>query len=211
MVSRFSSIVRVIESTTTSVRGTMICRAVRFENWKTPSMISRFSSERMPAFSELARISRSSSGECAVFVLAGRMDAEELQQRARDRRSSSQIAGIGDDVERVQQVRGPERRADRLLDGDRLRRQLAEDDVQDGDDHEGDRRGDRVRDRLGAARRSASKQRLDEVRERRLADPAEGQGGQRDAELRRGEIGVEMLDEPAAPSSRARFPAPPAR
>src|ERR1051325_494846 len=50
MISRFSSIDFSVESTETSVRGTMIWRAVRFENWKTPSMISRFSSDRIPAF-----------------------------------------------------------------------------------------------------------------------------------------------------------------
>ena len=41
-----------------------------------------------------------------------------------------------------------------------------------------------------------AKQRLDEPREGRLADPAEGEGGERDAELRRGEVGVEALGDP---------------
>jgi hypothetical protein len=71
----------------------MICRAVRFENWKTPSMISRFSSERMPAFSELARMSRSSSGECAISAcsLVGWMPTS--LRIWRDTPFSAQIAG----------------------------------------------------------------------------------------------------------------------
>ena len=44
--------------------------------------------------------------------------------------------------------------------------------------------------------RKPSERRLDQVRERRLADPAERQGRDRDAELGRGEVRVEMVGGP---------------
>jgi len=70
----------------------MIWRAVRFENWKTPSMISRFSSERIPAFSECARMSRNSSCECTISVsLAGLIPT--TRSTALVVRFSSQITG----------------------------------------------------------------------------------------------------------------------
>ena len=93
MISRFSSIDFVVERTETSVRGTMICRAVRFENWKTPSMISRFSSERMPG---LLRV-RQDQAQLFLRVhhlrVAGRLDADERAGRAFVVRFSSQMTG----------------------------------------------------------------------------------------------------------------------
>jgi hypothetical protein len=154
----------------------MICRAVRFENWKTPSMISRFSSDRIPAFS-LLRAGQDQAqllgGVGRLEMLAGRMDADEPEDPPRHAVQQPDC-GIGNDVERVQHVSDPERGPDRLLDGDRLRSELAENDVQHGNDGEGHRRGDGRR-RLRSDPQ-AGEDRLQKVMKRRLADPAKRQG-----------------------------------
>jgi hypothetical protein len=61
------------------------------------------------------------------------------------------------------------------------------------DDDEGDRRGDAVRGDLGQGRRKPGESALDETRQRRLADPAEAEGGQGDTELGGGDVAVERL------------------
>ena len=67
--------------------------------------------------------------------------------------------------------------------------------------HEGDGQAHRVQHRRRRAEH-ADQQRLEQARERRLADPAQGQARQRDAELRRRQVGVEVrehvLGEPGA-------------
>ena len=75
----------------------------------------------------------------------------------------------------------------------RLRHQLAEDDVQHGDDDERDRRRYAVRGERGERVRQPVEGALDQAGERRLADPAEAQRGERDPELRGGDVAVERL------------------
>jgi hypothetical protein len=82
-----------------------------------------------------------------------------------------------------------------LLDRDRLRGQLAEHHVQHRDDDEGD--DDRRQRRRRRAKPDRLEDRLQELRERRLAEPAQAQAGERDAELAGGEVPVDVLDLPA--------------
>ncbi len=65
--------------------------------------------------------------------------------------------------------------------------------MQDGDDGERDGQAHRVEHRRRRAE-DADQQRLEEVRERRLADPAQRQARQRDAELGGRQVGVEVRD-----------------
>ena len=76
----------------------------------------------------------------------------------------------------------------------RLGHQLAQDDVEDRDDDEGDDRRDRVGGEQGRLRREPGERALDHARQRRLADPAESEGGQRDPELGGGDVAVERLN-----------------
>ena len=89
---------------------------------------------------------------------------------------------------------------------DRLRRQLAHDHVQEGDEREGQRRS-----RASAPRRATRSRRersggSDQPRQRRLADEAEPDARERDAELRGGDGVVEACRSRAA---AARAPRPP--
>ena len=79
------------------------------------------------------------------------------------------------------------------LDGHRLRRELAEHDMAARDDGERERERDGVPDGVRESERLRDGQ--DERRDGRLADPAEAEGGERDAELRDRERGVEMIAE----------------
>ena len=94
-------------------------------------------------------------------------------------------------VEQVQRHRRPQRQQLRLADGPGLGRQLADHDVQVGNQEERDREGGAVDDhRVGDT--EGGEQRLDQVREGRLADPAQAQRGQGDAQLAGRQVGVEL-------------------
>ncbi|MNN01026.1 hypothetical protein D3C81_1136330 [compost metagenome] len=95
-------------------------------------------------------------------------------------------------VEQVQRHGGPQRQQLGLADGPGLGRQLADHDVQVGNDEERGEERDPVDDllRLNADGRQ---QRFEQLGEGRLADPAEAEGGQGDAELAGGKIGVELV------------------
>ncbi|OMP13004.1 hypothetical protein COLO4_02447 [Corchorus olitorius] len=95
-------------------------------------------------------------------------------------------------VEEVQRHRRPQREQVGLADRPGLGRQLADHDVQVGDDEEGREEGDAV-DHLGAADADGAEQGFEQFGEGRLADPAQAQGGQGDAELAGGEVGVELV------------------
>ncbi len=100
----------------------------------------------------------------------------------------------------------PERRAEGTADGNVLRAELPEGDVQPGDGQEGEGRGDRVRHGVARGRAEEGQMRLDQAGKGRLADPAEGQRGQRHAELRGRQIAVEPLDDAAGhPGPRRSF------
>jgi hypothetical protein len=77
------------------------------------------------------------------------------------------------------------------LDGERLRRQLAEDDVEHGDDDEGDDHRSGARGRVAQADRLED--RPQQLGEGGLAQPAQAQACERDAELAGGEVAVDVL------------------
>ena len=78
--------------------------------------------------------------------------------------------------------RNHQRGAFGALDGEALGRQLAEDDVQEGDQQEG--QGGRDRLPGGWSKTGPGPQGLDQVRKGRLADPAQRQRSERDPQLR---------------------------
>ena len=88
----------------------------------------------------------------------------------------------------------PKRRSLAVLQRQALRRQLAENDMQGGDDDEGDRDRERVRTGDGEPFRQAAQRRFDQVSKRWFSDPAERQRADRDAKLGRCKIGVEVVN-----------------
>ena len=152
------------------------------------SSSSRFCSEIWLSLEEESR-SRSSSSSCASSPLGRRRDADQLEQAVGgviehpDRR-------VGELEEEEEGKGDQQRRPLGLADGDRLRGQLAEHDVQEGDDQEGEPQAHRM-DEVGIGGQRGD-QRPDQPGERRLADPAETQARERDSQLGRGEVGVEM-------------------
>ena len=91
-----------------------------------------------------------------------------------------------------------------LLDGERLRRELADDGVQRGDGDEGDDDADDVRARGRPRRRAAARSGSMRWAMRGLADPAEAERRQRDAELRGREVGVEAVRDVERAGARGR-------
>jgi hypothetical protein len=96
----------------------------------------------------------------------------------------------------VQRPRDGERDALGSFERHRLRGQLAEDDVEEGDDREGDGERDGVQRHLGDA---PLERLLQKARDHRLADPPQGERRHRDAELRSRDVGVEVVEEAEEP------------
>ncbi|CDN43896.1 hypothetical protein BN871_DT_00100 [Paenibacillus sp. P22] len=118
------------------------------------------------------------------LMLAGRSDAEQLQQ-AVGRSVQHDDRRLEHLVEEHERSGQPEGYALRLLDGQRLGSELAEHDMQEGDDQEPDDQGHRRNDRF-ARDSELEQQRLhDHMRYGRLADPAQSKRSQRNAELGR--------------------------
>lgn len=74
--------------------------------------------------------------------------------------------------------------------GQRLGGQLPQHDMKKGDDGEGDGESDGVQYRFGD---TASERDFEQVRDDRFSEPAQSQRGQRNAELRGRDIGVEIV------------------
>ena len=87
-----------------------------------------------------------------------------------------------------------ERGAFAALEGEAFRSKLAKHDMQRGYDDKGDGDGNGVRADLREGHKTVGKKRLNEVGEGRLADPAEGERRDGDAELGGCEVGVKMVD-----------------
>ena len=94
-------------------------------------------------------------------------------------------------IEQPQRTRHPKRGFRRFADGERLRRQLAQHDVEKCDRRERERHAHGA-DRTGGYNARHEEERLKHSRQERLAHPAEGKAGERDAELRRGKIRIQM-------------------
>ena len=88
-----------------------------------------------------------------------------------------------------------------------LRRELANHDVETGDRGESDADGDAVRRRRRKLADKKRERRLEEMRQGEFADPAQCERRQRDAELRGGNVRVQVPDDglrgtaPARPSA----------
>jgi len=119
-----------------------------------------------------------------------------------DARCRSQSAGANRDLEEAHRGRRQEGDAFREADREGLRRQLADHDVQERDGRERDR-DRRVLDHARRLDAERGEDRREEMREGRLADPAEAQAGQRDPELGGREEDVEA---PVERGREARLP-----
>jgi hypothetical protein len=103
-------------------------------------------------------------------------------------------------VKELQRERDQKRHLLGQLERSGFRRQLAKDDVKEGDDRKGNGERDRMQHR---ARRDEGKpghlaypgqRRLDEVRDGRLTYPTKPERRERDAQLRRRDIGVQIVE-----------------
>jgi hypothetical protein len=79
----------------------------------------------------------------------------------------------------------------RALDGDEFRHQLAEEDMAEGENDEGERVDRDVERGRGGRSGQRDNGAVEERRHRRLADPTQSQAGERDAELGYGKVTVE--------------------
>ena len=77
---------------------------------------------------------------------------------------------------------------------DRLGREFAEDDVQRGDDDEGDTHSQRMDRDDGGHVGKAGEQRFDQAGDRRLTDPAEREAGHGDPDLGGGNVAIGIRD-----------------
>ncbi len=99
--------------------------------------------------------------------------------------------GAEQEPEQIQGAADPERHPLGLLDGEILGGLLAEDEVGVGYDREAEHDGDDA-DHTLVGDPDGLEQGLDEVRDGRLAYPAEREGGDRDTDLADREVGVEV-------------------
>ena len=123
------------------------------------------------------------------FLLRAFLDAQHPQDRAR--------GGVEQPVQRIEQqkrdverIRDPLRHRHRLPDRQRLRHLLADHDMQRGEHQEADQERREVQCRFRHSERDQN--RVQQRRNRRLADPAEAERGHGDAELATGEIGLDV-------------------
>jgi hypothetical protein len=131
-----------------------------------------------------------------ALMTARRLDPEEAHDAVADAVEEDDDRTKGQ-IEEVDGTRHAQRGRLRPLQGQALRGQLAEDDVQDGDDGEGEAEADGVGhpDALGARQsREALEDRFDQVGQGRFANPAEGEAGNGDAKLGRRDVGIEVVE-----------------
>jgi len=103
---------------------------------------------------------------------------------------------LEDFVEDLHRPGYPERDGFRPLEGERLRRQFAEHDVEKGDQGKGQSDGHRMGRGAGCCRHGqhTGKERLEDLSQRLLTDPSQGKTGESNAELSRRDVGVEMIE-----------------
>ena len=94
-------------------------------------------------------------------------------------------------VEQVQRHGGPQRQGLGLADGPRLGCQFTDHDMQVGNDKEGGKERYAL-DHFRRRHADGAQQRLQDVRKRRLADPAKAQRGQGNTQLAGRQVGVEL-------------------
>ena len=144
------------------------------------------------------------------FELLDRVDGAVLERRLQAERADDQVAQpaqrpdrrVEDAHEEVHRRDEPEGGPLGALEGDVLRDQLTEDDVQGGGDGEGEHQrddGHRVRREDGALarqERESVEERLEQTGDRRLGDVAEAERGHGDAELGGGDDGLDARQRP---------------
>jgi hypothetical protein len=131
-----------------------------------------------------------------ALMATRRLDAEEAHDTVADAVEQTDDRAEGE-VEDVDGTGHPQRGRFRPLQCQTLRRQLTEDDVQDRDDGEGEGEADGVRQRRALGGRQpgeALQRRFDQVGEGRFANPAQGEAGDGDAKLGRGDVGIEVIE-----------------
>src|SRR5690348_6443573 len=127
-----------------------------------------------------------------ALVLGGFPRAEQAQDAVRGG-AQKPDEGIGGGREHHQGPGEPPAHLFGMEQGQAFRGQLAENDVQEGDEDERDGHGHRVRGDDVERRPQGSKKRREHIRDRRLPDPAQPEAGQRDAELGTGDGTVDGL------------------
>jgi hypothetical protein len=123
-----------------------------------------------------------------VAGLRGRRDAERLEHEVPEPVEEIHER-LGRQVERPHRRRERQRHRARAGDRGALGRELAEDHVQDGDDRE----REHGRQAESGHARGVAEQRLEQVVEGGLADRAEAQRGERDPELARRQVRVDVV------------------
>ncbi len=168
--------------------GVITSRASCSCRWKTPPSIPASPGSRWPPSRELSMICfRSSAVWCS-----SRSPGLTPKRRTIpfETQLSAIVTGAVRDAEPVQRPRDPARRALGVGDRQHLRHLLADADVQRGDEGEGDRQ----RERGGDPVREAAEERLDQLRERGLAEEADADRGDRDPDLAGGERFVDLVE-----------------
>ena len=133
--------------------------------------------------------------------LLGRVDGVGVTRRAHPERPHQPVARAvhheqdraEDAPEDQQRPRAPQRHPTGAIQGDRLGSQLADHDVEEGDQREGDRDGHRVH-RHRRPQSHQPEQRIDQTCDQRLADEAQPDARDRDPELCGGDRVVEVAD-----------------
>ena len=173
---------------TTAGIGVITWRASCSCRWKTPlSMPASPASSLPPARAWPIRM-RSSSGVAPSSDAASRVDPQQPQDRVGDH-VQQRDEGLHPDVEGLQRAGDPDRDPVRVDDRVDLGDLLADDDVGGRDDHVGDRHRDADLHAVG----EAPEDRLEDRRDRRLAEEADAQRGERDAELAGRQVLVEVV------------------
>jgi hypothetical protein len=130
-----------------------------------------------------------------ALLEVGAADPEQAQDRVRDR-GEPERERRRSDPEPAEQPRNAPRGPLGATDREDLRHLLADGDVERGREREGDRERERGRDPV---REPAREQRLDQVRERGLAEEPDPDRGHRDPDLAGREVLVDVVELPQHP------------
>lgn len=136
------------------------------------------------------------------FGFRDSLDFEQVLQQPVGGAIEHPDGGLEDDVKKVQRRADGERGLKRLADRERLWHELAQHDVEEGDDAVGQEVGRAGDDGL-TLNAEVKEHRLNEPIDKRLADAAEGNAGQGNAELGGGEVAIQVMHLMAGEGSAA--------
>ena len=126
------------------------------------------------------------------FGFSRRLDPQDMTQEKVCRAVEQANDGTEEGMKETQCGAQPERDGQGLADGHGLRRKFAKHDVQEGDEREGEDEGDRGHKSRTAQSRKVE-ERLDQMGDEGLTQPAESEAGKRDPKLGRGNVGFQMI------------------